>query len=56
MPIIDMLDRQQQIEPLGSYTMSHQGYNDKWGCTSTANDESQFSGGKDDKCVLEEVK
>ncbi len=40
MSIIDMPDRQQQIEPLGSYTMSHQGYDDEWGCTSTANNKS----------------
>jgi hypothetical protein len=38
--IIDMPDIQQQIEPLGSYKMSHQGYNEKWGCTLTANNES----------------
>jgi hypothetical protein len=40
MLIINMPDRQQQIEPLGSYTMSHQGYNDKWGCTLTTNNKS----------------
>jgi hypothetical protein len=38
--IINMPDIQQQIEPLGSYTMIHQEYDDKWGCTSTTNDES----------------
>jgi hypothetical protein len=38
--IIDMTGIQQQFEPLRSYTMSHQGYNDKWGCTSTANNKS----------------
>jgi hypothetical protein len=48
MLIIDMPDIQQQIKPLGFYTMSHQGCDDKWGCTLTANDESQFSGGEDD--------
>ncbi len=53
--IIDMPDIQQQFKPLGSYTMSHQEYDDKWGCTLTANDESQFSDGKDDKCNSEEV-
>ncbi len=53
--IIDMPDIQQQFEPLGSYTMSHQEYNDKWGCTLTTNNESWFSGGKDVKCDLEEV-
>jgi hypothetical protein len=45
----------QQFKPLGSYTMSHQEYNDKWGCTLTANNESQFSSGKDDEYNLEEV-
>jgi hypothetical protein len=40
MLIINMLDIQQQIKPLGSYTMSHQGYNNKWSCTSTANNKS----------------
>jgi hypothetical protein len=35
--------------------MSPQGYNDKWSCTSlTANDESQFSSGKDEERVSEE--
>jgi hypothetical protein len=38
--IIDMPDIQQKFEPQGSYTMSHQEYNDEWGCTLTANDES----------------
>jgi hypothetical protein len=38
--IINMPDIQQQFEPLGSYTMSHQEYNDKWGCTSTTNNKS----------------
>ncbi len=37
--IIDMLDTQQQIEPLGTYTMSHQRYNDEWGYTLTANNK-----------------
>ncbi len=45
----------EHFKPLGSYTMSHQEYNDEWGCTSTANNESQFCGGKDDKRNLEEV-
>jgi hypothetical protein len=40
MSIIDMPDIQQQIKPLGPYTMSHQGYDGKWGCTSTANNKS----------------
>ncbi len=51
--IINMPDIQQQFEPIGSYTMSHQEYNDKWGCTSTANNESQLSGGKDEEHNLE---
>ncbi len=34
--------------------MSPQGYDDKWGCTLTANDDIQYSGGKDDKHVSEE--
>jgi hypothetical protein len=54
MLFIDMPERQQQIKPLGSYTVSPQGYDDKWGCTLTANDKIQFSGGKDDEHVLEE--
>jgi hypothetical protein len=49
MSIMDMPDRQQQIKPLGSYTMSPQGYDDEWGCPFTANNKSQFSGGEDDK-------
>jgi hypothetical protein len=53
--IINMPDIQQQFKPLGSYTMSHQEYNDKWGCTSTANNKSQFSGGKHDKRDSKEV-
>jgi hypothetical protein len=53
--IIDMLDIQQQFKPLGSYMISHQEYNDEWGCTLTANDKSLFSGGKDDKRDSEEV-
>jgi hypothetical protein len=40
MSIIYVPDIQQQIEPLGPYTMRHQGYNDKWGCTLTAHNES----------------
>ncbi len=55
MSIIDMPDIQQQIEPLPSYTMNHQEYDDKQGCTLTANNESQFSGGKDEERDLEEV-
>jgi hypothetical protein len=54
MLFIKTLERQQQIEPLESYMMSHQGYNEEWGCTSTANNEVQFSGNEDDKVVLEE--
>ncbi len=50
-----MLDIQQQFKPLGSYTMSHQEHNDEWGCTSTANDKSQFSGGKHDERISKEV-
>ena len=53
--IIDMPDIQQQFEPLGSHSVSHQEYNDKWGCTLTANNKSQFSGVKDDKHDSEEV-
>jgi hypothetical protein len=53
MLFIDMPERQQQIEPLGFYTMSPQGYDDKWGCTLTANNEIRFSSGKDDKQNLE---
>jgi hypothetical protein len=49
MSFIKMPERQRQIEPLGSYTMSHQGYNEEWGCTLTANNKDQFSGGDDDK-------
>jgi hypothetical protein len=55
MSIIDMPDMQQPIEPLGSYTMSHQDYNNKWGCTLTTNNESQFSGGEHDERVLEKA-
>jgi hypothetical protein len=39
MLFIDIPERQQQIKPQGSYTMSPQGYDDPWGCTSTANDK-----------------
>jgi hypothetical protein len=46
--------RQQQIEPLGSYTMSHEENYEEWGCTLTANNDSQFSGGKDDESISEE--
>jgi hypothetical protein len=48
---INMTERQQQIEPLASYTMSPQGYDDEWGCTLTAKQNliQQFSSGKDDK-------
>jgi hypothetical protein len=35
--------------------MSHQGFDDKWGCILTANNESRFSGGEDDELVSEEV-
>jgi hypothetical protein len=55
MLIIHMQDMQQPIKFLGSYTMSHQDNNVKWGCTLTANNESQFSGGKDDKRVSDKV-
>jgi hypothetical protein len=54
MPFIKTPERQQQIEPLGSYMMSHQGYDEEWGCTLTANDEDQFSSGKDDEGILEQ--
>jgi hypothetical protein len=39
MLFINMPDRQQQIEPLGSYMMSSQGNDVEWGCTLTANNE-----------------
>jgi hypothetical protein len=35
--------------------MSHQDNDDEWNCTLTANEESQFSGGKDDKCISDKV-
>jgi hypothetical protein len=35
--------------------MSHQDNNKEWGCTLTANDERQFSGGEDDKPVSDKV-
>jgi hypothetical protein len=54
--IINMPDIQWQFEPLGSYTMNRQEYNDKWGCTLTTNDESWFSGGGNDGCNLKEIK
>jgi hypothetical protein len=50
----DMPERQQQIKPLGSYTMSPQGYDDKWGCTLTANNKIRFSSGEDEEHVSEE--
>jgi hypothetical protein len=55
MSIIDMQDMQRPIKFLGSYTMSHQDNDKEWGCTSTANNESWFSGGKDDKRVSDKV-
>ncbi len=55
MLIIDMPDMQQPIKFLGSYKMSHQVNNNKWGCTSTANDKSGFSGVKDDEHVADKV-
>ncbi len=55
MSIIEMQDMQLPIKFLGSYMMSHQDNNNKWGCTSTANNESRFSGGKDDECVSDKV-
>jgi hypothetical protein len=54
MSFIKMPERQQQIKPLGSYTMSHQGHEEEWGCTLTANDKNEFRGSKDDKGILEE--
>jgi hypothetical protein len=45
MSFIKMAERQQQIKPLGSYTMSHQENYEEWGCTSTANNNSRFSSG-----------
>jgi hypothetical protein len=56
MSIINMPGMQRPIKFLGSYTMSHQDNNNEWGYTSTANDESQFSGVKDDKRVADKVK
>jgi hypothetical protein len=35
--------------------MSHQDNHDKWGCISTANNESQFSSVKNDKCVVDKA-
>jgi hypothetical protein len=35
--------------------MSHQDNHNKWGCTSTTNNKSQFSGGKDDERVSDKV-
>ncbi len=35
--------------------MSHQDNNDKWGCTSTANNKIQFCGVKDDKHIADKV-
>jgi hypothetical protein len=35
--------------------MSHQDNNGEWGCTSTANNNSRFSGVKDDKRVADKV-
>jgi hypothetical protein len=55
MLILNMPDMQQPIEFLGSYTMSHQDNDNKWGCTSTSNNESQFSGVKDDKHIADKV-
>jgi hypothetical protein len=55
MSIIDMPDMQQPIEFLGSYTMSHQDNNNEWGCTSTANNESRFSGVEDDERIGDKV-
>jgi hypothetical protein len=40
MLIIDITDMQQPIKFLGSYTMSHQDNDNKWGCTSTTNNKS----------------
>ncbi len=54
MSFLKTAERQQQIEPLGSYTMSHQENNEEWGCTLTANDNSRFSSGEDDEGISEE--
>ncbi len=54
MSFIETVERQQQIEPLGSYKMSQQENYEEWACTLPANDKSQFSGGKDDDGILEE--
>ncbi len=54
MLFIKTQERQQQIEPLGCYMVSHQGYDEDWGCTSTANNEHWFSGGEDDEGILED--
>jgi hypothetical protein len=54
MLFIKMVERQQQIKLLGSYTMSqHENY-EKWACTLPANNDSWFSDGKNDKGILEE--
>ncbi len=55
MLIIDITDMQQPIKFLGSYTMSHQDNDDEWGCTSTANNKSQFSGVEDDKRIADKL-
>jgi hypothetical protein len=55
MLIIDTTDMQQPIKFLGSYTMSHQDNDHEWGCTSTANNDSQFSGVEDDERIADKV-
>jgi hypothetical protein len=40
MLVIKTVERQQQIEPLGYYTMSQQENYEGWGCTLPANDNS----------------
>jgi hypothetical protein len=54
MLFIKTVERQRQIKPLGSYTMSQQENHEGWGCTLPANNNSWFSSGKDDEGVLEE--
>jgi hypothetical protein len=53
--ITDMPDMQQPIEFLGSYMMSHQDNDNKWGCTSTTNNKSQFSSVENNKRVADKI-
>ena len=54
MLLIQTVERQRQIKPLGSYTMSqHENY-EEWACKLPANNDSRFSRGKNDEGGLEE--